>query len=180
MNWLDKFMSHLGNAFSTAYGWFIALLTASITFIQPEMWTFIVVGMAVMADFIWGILAAIKLKKFILSNALRETIKKIAIYSFTLLGVMSIEMIIHENAPFVLVKTIGMFAAVCELWSMSASMLIVRPNTPFLKLFRKQLIGEIQSKVGKNIDIEQILKESDKKKEEEENNGQDQTNIDKI
>lgn len=170
MNWFERFTTHIGNAFSTAYGWFIALMTASITFIQPEMWTFIVVGGAVVADLIWGVLAAIKLKKFILSKALRETVKKVAIYSFALLGVMSIEMITHDNAPFVLVKTMGLFAAVCEFWSMSASMLIVRPNTPFLKLFRKQLLGEIQSKAGKNINIEQILEDSDKRKEEEENN----------
>lgn len=169
MNWFDRFTTQLNNALSTAYGWLIAFVTASITFIQPEMWTFIVVLGAVLADLIWGIAAAVKLKKFILSKALRETMKKIAIYSFALIGTMAIERITHDSSPFVLVKTMGLFAAVCEFWSMSASMLIVKPNAPFLKLFRKQLLGEIQSKMGKNINVEEILNESDKQREEERN-----------
>lgn len=156
---MEKFFTQLGSALQTAYGWFIALMVSAITFIQPEIWSFIVVGCAILADLIWGIAAAVKLKKFILSKALRETFKKIGIYAFALVGAFAIEKITHDQGNFIAVKTIALFAAVCEFWSMSASMLIVKPDMPFLKLFRGQLKGEIQSKVSKNVNLDEILKD---------------------
>ncbi len=156
---MEKFISQLNSALHTAYGWFLALMTASITFIQAEQWSFIVVGGAILADLVWGIAAAVKLKKFLLSKALRETVKKVGIYSFALVGALAIEKITHTEGSFIAVRTIALFAAVCEFWSMSASMLIVKPDMPFLKLFRGQLKGEIQSKVSKNVNVDEILKD---------------------
>ncbi|SFK99565.1 hypothetical protein SAMN05216357_11065 [Porphyromonadaceae bacterium KH3CP3RA] len=156
---MEKIISQLNNALHTAYGWFLALMTASITFIQPEIWSFYVVGGAILADLIWGIAAAVKLKKFILSKALRETIKKVGVYAFALVGALAIERITHAEGTFIAVRTIALFAAVCEFWSMSASMLIVKPDMPFLKLFRGQLKGEIASKVSKNVNVDEILKD---------------------
>jgi len=150
---------NINNAFNTMLGWFIALATALITFISPEKTSFIVVGGAVVSDLIWGVIAAIKMKKFILSAAFRETMKKVGIYSFALVGALAIEKITHTDGSFIAVRTIAVFAAVCEFWSMSASMLIVYPNMPFLKLFRGQLKGEIKSKVDKNINVDEILKD---------------------
>lgn len=150
---------NIGNAFNTMLGWFIAICTALITFISPEKTSFIVVGLAILADLFWGIVAAIKMKKFFLSTALRDTVKKIGIYSFALLGAMAIEYIAHAEGTFVAVRTIAIFAAVCEFWSMSASMLIIYPNMPFLRIFRSQLKGEIESKLSKNVDIDEIFKE---------------------
>ena len=40
---------------------------------------------------------------------------------------------------------------------MTASMLIIYPNMPFLRIFRSQLKGEIASKLSKNIDVDDIL-----------------------
>ena len=161
MTRMEKILEQLHNALHSAYGWFLMLMTAAITFIQPEMWSFIVVGGAIVADLVWGIAAAIKLKKFLLSKAMRETIKKIGIYSFAMVGALAIEKITHTEGSFIAVKTIAIFAAVCEFWSMSASMLIIKPNMPFLKLFRGQLKGEIASKVSKNVNIDEILKEDE-------------------
>jgi hypothetical protein len=154
---INKALMNIGNAFNTMLGWFIAICTALITFISPEKTSFIVVGLAILADLFWGIAAAIKLKKFFLSTALRDTAKKIGIYSFALLGAMAIEYIAHAEGTFIAVRTIAIFAAVCEFWSMSASMLIVYPNMPFLKIFRVQLKGEIASKLSKNIDVDDIF-----------------------
>lgn len=158
---MEKLSSQLVSALNTTYGWFLAAITASITFIQPEIWSFYVVGGAILADLIWGIAAAVKLKKFILSKALRETVKKVGIYSFALVGALAIEQIAHAEGSFIMIRTIALFAAVCEFWSMSASMLIVKPDMPFLKLFRGQLKGEIQSKVSKNVNIDEILKDKE-------------------
>lgn len=160
MKLIDKIFENLNNALTSVYGWFLMLMTSLFTFIQPEQWSFIVVGLAIASDFIWGIAAALKMHKFILSKALRETVKKIAIYSFALLGVMAIEKIMHTDGSFISVKIIAIFAAVCEFWSMSANMLIIKPDMPFLKLFMGQLKGEIEAKVSKNVNVDEILKDN--------------------
>lgn len=163
MKIVERMFDQLSTALSTAYGWFLAVITGIFTFIQPEAWSFYVVAGAIFADLVWGIAAALKLKKFLLSKALRETIKKIGIYSFALIGALAIEKIMHTEGSFIAVKTIAVFAAVCEFWSMSASMLIIKPDMPFLKLFRVQLKGEIASKVSKNTDIDEIFKDEEDK-----------------
>ena len=151
----------LNSALSTSYGWFLTVMTASITIIQPEAWSFGVVGFVILADLFWGVAAAVKLKKFILSTALRETVKKIGIYSFVMVSVLITERILHLDGSFVAVKVTAVFAAVCELWSMSASMLIIKPDMPFLRLFRLQLKGEIEAKMNKNVDFDEIFKEGE-------------------
>ena len=158
---IDKTFINVLNALQSSLGWIVALFTMLVTFIAPEKTSFIVVGFAIVADLFWGIAAAIKLKKFFLSTALRDSIKKIGIYSFALLGAMAIETIAHAEGTFVAVRTIAIFAAVCEFWSMSASMLIIYPNMPFLRIFRGQLKGEIESKLSKNVDMDEIFKEEE-------------------
>ncbi len=163
---MEKFLTQLGNALSTVWGWVVLILTAAFTFIEPEKTSFIVVGGAVAADLFWGVIAAVKMNKFIMSAAFRETIKKVGIYSFALLGALAIEKITHTDGSFIAVRTIAVFAAVCEFWSMSASMLIIYPNMPFLRIFRTQLKGEIAAKLNKNMNVDDIFNddtEGDKK-----------------
>lgn len=156
---LARIADKLEMALHSAWGWILVAITSVATFLQPEAWSFYVVAGAVAADLFWGILAAMKLKKFILSKALRETVKKVGIYAYVMIGVFAIEKITHTEGSFIALRTIAIFAAVCELWSMSGSMLIVKPNMPFLKLFRWQLKGEIASKVSKNVNVDEILKD---------------------
>jgi hypothetical protein len=154
---MHKILIQLSNALETTYGWFLACVTTLITFFQPEAGGFIVVGFSILCDLLWGIAASVKTKSFILSRALRETVKKTGIYSFTLACVFLIETLIHEEGSYIGFRTIAIFASVCELWSTSASMLIIKPDMPFLKLFRAQLKGEIDSKLNKHVDINDIL-----------------------
>ena len=158
---MEKGIIQLNNALSTAYGWMLAMVSTLIAFITPEKVSFLVVGGAILADLFWGIVASLKLKKFLLSAALRETIKKIGVYSFALMGAMAIEAIAHIEGTFIAVRTVAILASVCEFWSMSASMLIVYPKMPFLKLLRGQLKGEIESKIKRNVNIDEILKDDD-------------------
>ena len=88
---MDKFLLQIGHALSSIWGWIILIVTMLLTFIEPEKMSFIVVGLAVFADLFWGIIASLKLHKFILSKALRETVKKIGVYSFALVMVFVIE-----------------------------------------------------------------------------------------
>ena len=53
---------------------------------------------------------------------------------------------------------IGAAITLVELWSASASMLILFPNFLFLKLLRKALTGEIAAKLGiEPWQVEEIL-----------------------
>lgn len=156
---MEKGIIQLNDALSSAYGWMLAMFVAVIAFITPEKVSFIVVGGAIFADLFWGIVASVKQKKFILSIAFRETFKKVGVYSFALMGALSIEAIAHIEGTFIAVRTVAILASVCEFWSMSASMLIVYPKMPFLKLLRGQLKGEIESKLKRNVDIDEILKD---------------------
>lgn len=157
MDAYTRIVEQLYKIFSTAYGWFLAAIAATITFFRPEAWSFGVVAAALILDLAWGVAAARKMKKFILSKALRETFKKISIYGSALLIVFLAEMLLETS--FLAIKATAVFAAACELWSMSASMLIVKPDMPFLRIFRLQLKGEIQSKLNKSIDFDDIFKE---------------------
>lgn len=160
--WIEGVLEKTQSIISNLWGQLLLVVLSVLAFFQPEWVSFIVVFGAILADLFWGILAAIKTKKFILSRALRETFKKFGIYSFSLVGIYCIERIIHEPGGFIGVKTVAVLAAACELWSMSASMLIVKPDMPFLKIFRLQLKGEIEAKLGKNADS--ILKEQKNEK----------------
>jgi len=100
----------------------------------------------------WGVFASIKLKKFVLSEGFRETFNKITMYASMLLMVHAIVKSIHEEW-FLATRLSCALAAACELWSISANMLIVKPDMVFLKLFRLQLKGEIEKKIGMNTDI---------------------------
>jgi hypothetical protein len=73
-------------------------------------------------------------------------------YAFALSGIAMIEKIVHEGTLYGLLISCAI-AAACELWSISANMLIVKPDMPFLKIFRLQLKGEIENKLGKNFSV---------------------------
>jgi len=148
---IASILSSVTCVFSTFYGSIVLMISSILAFFQPESICFYVVLGAVVADLFWGVLAARKCKKFLLSKAFRDTATKIGIYAFTMVGAFCIEKILH-NGGLVGVKIVAVIAAACELWSMSASMLIVKHDMPFLKIFRIQLKGEIESKLVKNAE----------------------------
>ena len=150
--WWSGFFYKLSDAMSSVWGWLLIAVTTLCAVFKPEWVSFAVVYTAVFFDLFWGIRAAKKQGKYVLSKAMRETITKIKIYSFALVGVFFVEKIVHEEGSFIGIRVLAVYAAVCELWSMSASMLIVNPGMPFLKIFRKQLKGEIESKLGSSSD----------------------------
>lgn len=141
----------INRSFSTLYGWIIAFIMFIINILRPDWFAFSVVGIAILCDLIWGVAVSIKLKKFTLSKFLRVTVFKVNSYGFCLLIVVLIEKLLHEDG-LIAVKLAAAIAAACEFWSMSASMLIINPDFPFVKLFRRQLKGEIASKTGRNVD----------------------------
>ena len=152
---MDKMISIFAQVkllFTTVYGWFLLTLTMIWEFIAPEKFSFALVLGAIGLDLIWGIIVAKYVKKeYITSFALKETFKKLAIYGSSLFLILAIERTLHQEW-FIGFRIACAIAASCELISVSASMLMVKPNMPFLKIFTFHLKGEISKKLGVNVD----------------------------
>jgi len=146
----------LKTLFATLWGWILICFSAFWSFIKPEVFAFAVVFLAIAFDLFWGVWSSLKRKQFLLSESLRETFKKVAIYGGSLFVVYAIEKALLDDW-FIVTRTLCAFASACELLSASASMLIVKPDMVFLRLFRLQLKGEIAKKVG--VDTDEIFKD---------------------
>lgn len=156
MNFLANiryFISRIWDVLENAYARISAALIWIISFFSPVWYPFIVVLIMIGIDLYWGIRAARARHQLVLSEAGRRTVDKITSYLSCLAAVYLIEHIIFENS-IVITSGIAALASACELWSFSASILIIHPNFPFIRLFRKQLRGEIENKA--NISLEEL------------------------
>lgn len=149
------FISRLWDVLENAYARIGAAVIWIIGFFSPVWYPFMVVLIMIGIDLYWGIRAAYIRRQLVLSEAGRRTVDKITSYLSCLTAVYLIEHIIFENS-IVITSGIAALASACELWSFSASILIIHPNFPFIRLFRKQLRGEIESKA--NISLEELDK----------------------
>ncbi|MCD7915476.1 MAG: hypothetical protein LUG96_09675 [Tannerellaceae bacterium] len=67
-------------------------------------------------------------------------------------GLASVYLIEHLFYEDIVVTSLPAgIAGTCEVWSFSASILIIKPNFPFICFFRRQLWGEIEKKSGNSI-----------------------------
>lgn len=146
---------------STCFGWIMGLFTFVLTFLLPVKDMFILLFIIIAADLIFGIWASILKKKNITSSKLRGTVIKTMIY----LVVLSLAYAIENQFGWNLInKVLFTIASSVELLSVCANLLIIRPNTPFLKLFTKILKGEIANKSNiSEQDVEEILNDKNKK-----------------
>ncbi len=146
---IKSFLEHLNRIFSTIYGWMISLCILVSSFFAPAYYPFLIVFIMIIIDLFWGISVSLKKGEFALSEAGRETCTKIAIYGSCLGSVFLIE---HMFTANIYITTVAAaVASACEVWSFSASMLIIYPKMPFLRIFRAQLRGEIEKKLGRSL-----------------------------
>ena len=142
-------MRKVGGSF---YGWFLAILSSVGAFFATERYCFYVVLTAIILDALFGTIVSIYKKRgFALSKLGRVTTFKILSYGASLVIVFMIERLAHDTG-FIGIKIAAGWAAACEFWSMSASILIIWPDAPFFRIMRRQLKGEIAAKLGKTID----------------------------
>lgn len=149
-----KITKHIYSLFESTYGYILFCLSLVIGLVKGEKVAFTIVLLAIFFDFILGIWTSIKQKKFAKSQLIQDTFVKVTVYGIPLLLIGLGEKMFHEWG-IALYLTCAI-AAACELWSISAHLLILAPNMPFLKLLRFQLKDEIKSKTGH--DIEEITK----------------------
>ena len=127
-----------------------------------------VVIIATTIDLICGIAVSIKRKNFAKSELARLTVEKVVVYGTALLVLLCIDKAIAAETSWEFALTsgvVGVVIALTETWSFLASLLILFPTNPFLRMFQKALIGEIASKLKcDEAEVEKILKESVRRK----------------
>jgi len=143
----------------TLYGWVLALITVIIDYFSPHALVIKLVVAATILDAVWGIAVSVKEGKFTLSELMRNTVGKLTVYGSALIVFIGLDKITDLTIS---TKVVGAAILLVELWSSSASMLILYPDFPFLKLFQKALSGEIASKL--NIPVEEVQEVLKKKK----------------
>lgn len=146
-NYVIELFSKAG---SSIYSALFAVFMFVINYLAPEKMAFIVVLVAVIIDAVFGVLVAIKLKKFILSSLGRRVFLKISAYFSALLLLYMVEEMVHDSG-FIGVKLASAWAVACEFWSFSAHVLILSPNAIFFRVARVQLRGEMEKKTGRDL-----------------------------
>lgn len=131
----------------------------------------IIIYMVIVAsviDLFCGIAVAISKKEFTRSELMRQTVEKLTIYALCLLTFFCVDAAIEQEVGFqtdVTSGLVGVIITLTEAWSFLASLLILFPNNPILRLMQKSLTGEIARKLGcEDADVEKILNGARRKK----------------
>lgn len=149
----------LAKVTASSYGWLLAALCNVFAFFAPEKYAFTVVFFAVFLDAFFGTWVSIRTGRFLLSKLGRATMIKILSYGSALMLIYMVEKMAHDGT-FIGVRVAAAWAAACEFWSLSASILILWPEASFFKILRRHLRGEIAAKLG--TDLDDILPEKKK------------------
>lgn len=157
-----KTITKLGTILQTVQGWVLSAGIFLAEYFFADHATVVkAVLIATLLDAVWGISASIKQGKFTLSELMRQTVAKIAIYGSALAVFIQIDKVASTD---LCTTVVSIPILVCEVWSMAGSMLIVKADMPFLRLFKNVLKGEIANKL--NVapeDVEDILTEEKSK-----------------
>jgi hypothetical protein len=166
-----KAVAKLGEILQTLCGWCYLIALFLLDYFSGHGF---IVGLAVfvtLMDAVWGIAVSVKQGKFTLSELARLTIAKLAVYGCALSVFVGLDKVTDSVITGSLV---GAAIVLVEFWSCCASMLILFPYMPFLKLMKKALTGEIASKLHiEECDVEDVLRidyNSRKAKREDETN----------
>lgn len=144
-------------------GWLLGLcLFVSDAFAGGAMIVYIVVVASVI-DLACGIAVSKKKGDFTLSELIRQTAEKFLVYGPVLLAFLCLDKLIQAETTIELSLSsalVGAVISMAEVWSFSASLLILFPKNAFLRLLQKSLTGEIARKLGcTNEEVEEILKQ---------------------
>ena len=164
----SHFLSNIGQKFAEALQYPASWLAGLGLFIADAVTggTLLVylVIIATFIDLVCGIAVSIKRKNFAKSEQMRQTVEKFMVYGTAMLVFLCIDKAIEAETSWEFALTsgvVGVVIAMTETWSFLASLLILFPSNPFLRMFQKALIGEIARKLQcDECEVEKILKES--------------------
>lgn len=129
------------------YGWGLAACVFVVNFFSGYETAITAVVVCVALDTLWGVWAQVKRGHFILSELGRHgMLSKWALYASVIICFILIERMAGMTSQLTVIVVCSLICLV-ELWSMSGSALIVNPQMPFLRLFRRALTGEIARKM---------------------------------
>lgn len=143
-------------------GWICAMWIFTLNFFAGYERAIVAVVACVALDTVWGIAAQLKQGHFALSELGRNgMLSKWCLYASVIIAFIHIENMagIESHITVVLISSL---ICLVEIWSMSGSALIINPNMPFLRLFRRVLTGEIARKMDTTPEeVEEFFKQSD-------------------
>ncbi len=95
--YLMNTISRIPLVFNNVFGWLLAVVTGFVAWLGDEGTSLLIVLVAIGWDLIWGVAAAVKNKKFILSHLLRETFYKVLVYIGSLLIILVCERSLNDS-----------------------------------------------------------------------------------
>lgn len=140
---------------SSCWGWIAGICLSLLNFLIPLQYMFLLLGIIILFDFLAALVGAYKRNIHITSEKGRGTLIKALIYMLLISLTFSCEIIIGVSIAH---KVLFAIACLIELYSLTANLLIIKPDMPFLKLFAGLVKGEISKKTEiKKEKIEEIL-----------------------
>lgn len=164
----EHLVAKLGDILTTLAGWTCAGWILCLNFIAGYETAIVSVAVCVALDTAWGIAAQVKQHRFALSALGRERmLSKWALYATVLVMFIAIERMVGLESHLTVIIVSSLICLV-EVWSMSGSALIINPEMPFLRLFRRALTGEIANKLKIDpSEVDSYLKSEKSEKSEE-------------
>ena len=140
-----KIITKLSAILQTVQGWVVAagIFVAEYFFADHATVVWLVLT-ATLLDAVWGIAVSISHGQFTLSELMRLTVAKIAVYGCALAVFIGLDKVTGTELS---TDIVGGAIILCERWSMCASMLSIFPHIAILQLLRKALTGEIANKL---------------------------------
>jgi len=182
-HYLSHIIEKMSEVIKTPAGWiagFGLFLADSFTGGKLIIYTVVI---ASVLDLACGIAVSLKRKKFVLSELMRQTVEKIAVYGTVLLALLCIDRLIASDTSIdiaISAGIVGVVITLAETVSFTASLLILFPNNLFLCLFRKMLTGELARKLGcSEEEVDSIISDL-KRKKTKKNSNSDSEDSDEI
>lgn len=146
---LTNIGASLTSILATLYGKLIVLLVFVGAYFASIAGMVHIMIALVLVDAFFGIAVTVKKKGvgYIVSSKLRSTLYKMFFYLIFLVFTFLVEFQI-TGVDCVTPKLIFALIAGVELWSIAANALILTPNFPFLRIFKKYLASEISKKLS--------------------------------
>ena len=169
---MQRIMQSVWNKFleviQSPAGWFAGLGLFVADAVSGGKLIVYTVVIASVIDLACGIAVSKKKGNFTLSDLIRQTVEKLAVYGTVLLAFLCLDKVLAVETTLDITLTSGLVGAVitmAEVWSFAAALLILFPKNAFLRLMQKTLTGEIARKLGCEVDeVESILNTYRKKK----------------
>ena len=156
---VTKTLHKLGAILQTLQGWVIAagIFLAEYFFADHATVVWLVLTVTLL-DAVWGIAVSVSHGQFTLSELMRLTVSKVAVYGCALAVFIGLDKVTGTELS---TDIVGGAIILCEGWSMLGSMLIIYPHIPVLQLLKKALTGEIANKLRMSPeDVETVFAET--------------------